>query len=97
MSIYLSLSLTTSRLPLHSADNNKASISRAGGIEAVINALRRHVDHAVVQEAACAALYNLSFNSESGLGAVALASCLMLSFSFHRCTAGQTFWLPLLL
>ena len=52
------------QLIYHSLDNNKASISRAGGIEAVINALRRHVDHAVVQEAACAALYNLSFNSK---------------------------------
>ena len=31
----------------------------------MINALRRHVDHAAVQEAACAALYNLSFNYDN--------------------------------
>ncbi len=71
-------------------DNNKASISRSGGIEAVINALRRHPDHAVVQEAACAALYNLSFNIDNQLAIAKVGGieCIAIALRRHQDHAG---------
>ena len=44
------------------ADANGVDIARAGGVELVAAALRRHADHAGVAEAACGALASIALN-----------------------------------
>ena len=44
------------------AESLRQPIAAAGGVELVAAALRRHADHADVAEAACMALYSLSFS-----------------------------------
>jgi hypothetical protein len=58
------------------AADNKVSIARAGGLEAVVGALRRHETSAAVAEQACWALRNLAVNG---------ARCSFAWFGFSVC------------
>ena len=49
-------------LPI-SLDENRATIARAGGVDATVSALKRHINNPGVQEAGCAALRHLAYNN----------------------------------
>ena len=48
----------------HNVENRRRS-GGAGGVEAIVEAMRKHPDVAVVQENACGALRNLAVNDEA--------------------------------
>jgi hypothetical protein len=62
---------------------NKDKIALLGGIEEIIKAMSAHKDHSVVQENACAALWNLAAND--GMPA-RLEACLhVINLHFRPC------------
>ncbi len=58
----------TCELTGHLSADNKVSIARLGGVEAVLGALRRHETSTAVAELACAALWNLAMNGACAAG-----------------------------
>lgn len=45
------------------SDENRVTIARAGGVDATVAALKRHIGNPGVQEAGCAALRHLAYNN----------------------------------
>ena len=48
-------------------DKNRKKVANLGGIEAILKAMNEHAAHAKVQETACEALDNLSFNDDNAV------------------------------
>ena len=46
-------------------DANKVKVAAEGGVGAIVSAMQHHPTHAKIQHAACAALYNLTLNSDN--------------------------------
>ena len=52
-------------MPCITGNDAKVKIAAQGGIEALLKAMKDHPTHPGVQEGACWALFNLSFNAEN--------------------------------
>jgi len=79
------------------ADNldNKVAVAKAGGIKAVITAMRNHASHAGVQHYGCRALTSIAYKNWDNKVAVAKAGgieAIITAMRNHASHAGVQHW-----